>query len=490
MRTNIFLPLITALLFICGLQVNAQEIKNDSTEKRIIQILQANLGARSVESGNAKRRLIGEVRIVDGNTQIFCDSAIHYITEGRLEAFGRIQIFEKNRRIFADFMTYDLSSDLSTFSGRVLMVEDSTVVLTTEMEYLSETEEARFKTDFQLFDKESTLFANRGRYFRVQDSAIVSGNVQSVNKDGTLTTDSLTISKKNGRSYAVGSVFFSDTDKLNLLQADTLFADSVGYRHAIGNVYTVKIDSSNADTMAVWSNEIEIMPIENDKSKKELLAVGNVRQWTTSISARSDTLLYNEKQDSLSWLVNPMIWQKDNQLSANSIYLKMTDGKAKTLYAIVSAAHFSLDSLSNRFNQLTAEQIVVHFDSTSSNILEMQASGSASAIYQSTDGDNNADGLVKLAAKQILIQFDDAGNAEDVRSVADIKGNYFEEEPSLKEMKLDGFKWEIENKPKRPQKWPSVSETHIWISQDYRLFEFPFEWNLPEDLGYIWFPNQ
>jgi|GEM_PF-2394998 lipopolysaccharide export system protein LptA len=486
---QVFAVLIVLLCFISVSVLSAQDLEKKDIEKRIIQILQANLGARSEEAGNAKRRLVGQVRIVDGDTKISCDSAIHYITEGRLEAYGTIQIVEKNRRIFSDFMTYDLSSDLSTFSGRVLMVEDSTVILTTEMEYLSDSEEAIFKADFQLFDKESTLYANRGKYYRAQDSAIVSGNVQSENNDGMLTTDSLVISKKNGRSYAIGSVFFKDSDQLNLMQSDTLFADSVGYRLAKGNVFTIKIDSANADTMAVWANQIEIIPTKLDNEKNDLLAIGQVKQWSKSIAAVSDTLLYSEELDSLSWISNPIIWQEDSELSARAIHLKMINGKAKTLYAMSAAQHISFDSLSNRFNQLAAERIEVQFDSTTSNITIMQAVGNAEVIYQSTDGSGKADGLVKMAAKQIQIHFDNDGNAEDVTSLVDITGNYFEEEASLKDLKLEGFAWRIDSKPERPFIQPRESLKHLWIDSEYRLFTYPYEWKLPEDLSYIWFPE-
>lgn len=481
-----------ALLLLFLLTMNsafAQEFDSTNTQKRIIQILQANLGTRSEEDGNAKRRLIGEVRIIDGNTKIFCDSAVHYITEGRLEAFGNIQIMENARKIFSDFMTHDLNSDLSTFSGRVLMIEDSTIVLTSEMEYLSDSEVALFKSDFQLYDKDTSLFANRGKYFRVQDSAIVSGNVQSENKDGILTTDSLIISKKNKRSYAIGSVFFKDANQLNSLKSDSLFADSLGYRLAKGNVFSAQIDSSNADTMAVWADQIEIFPSVINKEKKKLFASGSVRQWSDNIAARSDTLMYDEFIDSLTWQSNPIIWQDKSELSAKTIHLKMVNGNPKKLYALVEAKHFSLDSLSTRFNQLAAERVIVNFDTTTSNIQSMQAIGKAEAIYQSTDAQNNADGLVKMAASQIQINFDSAGKAEEVTSLSDITGNYFEEEPSLSDIKLDGFVWNIETKPNRPLAWPSANKQHQWITPEFRIFNYPYDWNLLEELSFIWFPN-
>lgn len=488
-RKATFLLSLVGYLFVFVTVSAAQESTSQSAEKRIIQILQANIGTRSEVDGNAKRRLIGQVRIVDGNTKIFCDSAIHFITDGRLEAYGNIQILEKERQIFSDYMTYDLASDLSKFSGRVLMVEDSTVVLTTEMEYFSDTEEAIFKKDFQLFDKGSTLYANRGRYFRVQDSAIVSGNVQSENKDGTLTTDSLIISKKNGRSYGIGSVFFNDSDGLNSLQSDTLYADSLGYRLAKGNVFTLKVDSTDSDTMAVWAEEIEIIPLEEGESAKELTAIGNVRQWSKDIAAISDTLLYNEKIDSLSWLSNPIIWQDRSELSASTIHLKMLNGKAKKLYAIALAKHISLDSLTKRYNQLAAEQIVVKFDTTTNKIMNLNAVGNAQTIYQSVDETNSADGLIKMAAKEIQISFDEQGNAQDVTSLSDIVGNYFDEEPSLKDIKIDNFSWNPTLKPIKPISAPKTNSNHIWVDKSFRLFTYPYDWNLPEELSYIWFPE-
>lgn len=488
-RRVLFLLSLFSCLFIFTSISVAQELNSDKVEKRIIQILQANIGTRSEIDGKAKRRLIGQVRIIDGDTKIFCDSAIHFITDGRLEAYGNIQIIERKRQIFSDYMTYELASDLSIFSGRVLMVEDSTVVLTTEMEYFSDAEEAVFRKDFQLLDNGSKLFANRGRYFRVQDSAIVSGNVQSENIDGVLTTDSLIISKKNGRSYGIGSVFFKDSNGLNSLQSDTLFADSLGYRLAKGNVFTLKVDSTEADTMVVWAKEIEIVPIEEGKSTRILNAIGNVKQWSNTISAISDTLLYNEKLDSLSWLSNPIIWQNESELSAKTIHLKMQNGKAKMLYANALAKHIGLDSLTNRFNQLSADQIVVQFDTTKNSIMRLNAIGSAQTIYQSVDETNAADGLIKLAAKEIQISFDEQGNAQDVTSISEIKGNYFEEEPSLKDLKIANFSWNPTLKPLKPVILPKVGDNHTWVDESYRLFTYPYDWNLPEELSYIWFPE-
>lgn len=477
----IIFVLVFSCLFLPNLVLGQIDVQEDSssTEKRLINILKAGLASLNQIDGQSERRLIGDVQIQDGNTSIYCDSAIHYITEGRIEAFGNILIQDERQTIYADQMIYDLKSDESRFYGRVLLSEDSSLVLSSEINYFKENDMAIFPKPFQLLKDSSYLYAEKGLYYKEADSAVVYGKVLSVFKDGLLSSDSLIYSNKKSYLRAFGKVYFEDSSKENLLNADSLFVRADSLRSAFGNVHIMQIDSTNIDSTHIYSNQLFLQRFkETDQSYlQEIKAFGNIRQWSPDIAVTSDTMEVNKTNDTLIWRGQPFLWKGNDQLSANRLTLLVENELAKELIAQGGAFNISPDSLSERYNQLKAEQLRLLFDESGDQLKMVKANTKAEAVYQSTDDEEKSDGLIKLASQRIQLNMDQDGNVEDVKSYDEISGSFFEESEDLKQIILEGFDWKIENKPKKPTKQPSSFHLPFTYSP---LFGFPTEWKLTD----------
>lgn len=473
-------------IWTCFLVIGVLSISSFSTsiyaqdaETRFIQILQAEISKRSITADTIQsRQLVGNVEIRDGNTLIACDSAVQYLEQGRIEAFGNISIKSERRTVYADRMNYDLKSDKSTFMGRVILLQDSTFIQTTYMVYEDEIKKASFPRLFLFIEKDDWLLADAGMYFREADSAVVAGNVHSAGKDGFISADSLILSRKNQRFKAMGNSFFEDSDGLNKINADTLIADSSGYRESIGNVFVQRIDSTEMDTSALFADIIFIQPDSIRSDKDVVSAYGKVSQWSDDLSARSDTLVFNEAQDFIYWKTNkPTIWQQDSELKADSIHLELRNQKAYRLNAVQNAIHISQDSVSGRFNQIAAQSIRILFDEDGDKPKSMTAKPAAKAIYQSKDEQDQSDGLIRITGESLVAYFDSTGSLEEVKSFEKIQGSYYEESEELAKLKLDGFSWIPDQKPKKPEIWPQDKQP---IPEKWPLFKIPKRNEIPE----------
>lgn len=458
-----------------------------SSKARIISILKANLSKRMQDaSGESIRMLIGQVHINDDQTQIYCDSAVQFLDESLIKAYGNIYIKQPDQEVFSDSLSYYLDSDYSRFEGRVILIQDSITVLSQRVDYFKNESKAVFPLPFHLVEDSSWLYADRGVYFNQADSAQLAGHVLSKNKDGFLSTDSLLVSRKSGRSYSFGRIYFEDAQRLNRINSDQLIAHENGYRWATANVRVMKIDSALTDTMHLKAQEIEIIPDSTDQSKEDLFARNQVEQWQANRASIADTLTFLEKKEQVLWFGQPTLWQDDAQIKADTILLQLRQEKAEKLVAKNQALHIQPDSISSRFNQIQADSIIVFFNTETEKIKKIVAEPSSQIIYQSKDDQDQADGLISLASNAIYIFFDDEGKAEKVESLEDVDGAYFEEEAKLEEIKLPNFIWDLDKRPSKPTAWPSH---RLGIPKSFTLFSYPIDFPLPESVKKIWEPN-
>lgn len=489
-KTNIFrfslLVLFIALSLTGTLQAQQADTSraSDNAKARIISILKANLSKRMLDpSGESIRMLIGQVHINDDQTQIYCDSAVQFLDESLIKAYGNIYIKQPDQEVFSDSLSYYLDSDYSKFEGRVILIQDSITVLSQRVDYFKSENKAVFPLPFHLVEDSSWLYADRGIYFNEADSAQLAGNVLSKNKDGFLSTDSLLISRKNGRSYSFGRNYFEDAQRLNRINSDQLIAHENGYRWATGAVRVMKIDSALTDTLHLKAQEIEIIPDSTDQSKEDLFARNQVEQWQANRASIADTLRFLDRKEQIVWYGQPTLWQDDAQIKADTILLQLKQEKAEKLVAKHQALHIQPDSISGRFNQIQADSIIVFFNTETEKIKKIVAEPSSQIIYQSKDDKEEADGLISLASHAIHIFFDDEGKAEKVESLEDVDGAYFEEEAKLEEIKLPNFIWDIDKRPSKPSAWPSH---RLGVPKSFSLFTYPTDFALPESVKKIW----
>jgi len=190
-------------------------------------------------------------------------------------------------------------------------------------------------------------------------------------------------------------------------------------------------DTLRADTMTADTSRM-------------LLAYHDVRIFKSNLQAVCDSLIYSDADSIFHFYDNPIIWSDTSQFIADSINIELADGQIDRIFLKKNA--LMLNSPDEEFfNQIKGKEILVRFDS--SEVRTMFVEGNAEAVYYALDEEEAYIGVNKTACSEMLVFFG-SNEVETITFYQNPKGRL---EPMRQakhdELKLDGFKWQIEKRP-------------------------------------------
>ncbi len=419
---------IVFLALICSLSAFGQ---------RKVKMKQANTLRGSVQNGVRTDWVIGDVIFVQNETTIYCDSAIFNRSENSIQAFGKIKVEEGDSvTVTASSLTYDGNKKIAYLRKNVIFRKLETATLYTDfLDYDRPKNEARYFNNGKMVDSTNTLTSKKGYYNLNTNLASFKTNVVGVNKDYTMTSDTLQYSSKNklilfraltkledregGIAYYENGFYDTRQKKSDLLQGnfetpsyrlkgDRLYLDDIrklykavgkvimtskgenmnihgddgyydrktGISKVYGHAYVERV-TDDQDTLFISADTL--VSIENaDPKKKMLLAYHNVRIFKNDLQGRADSLVYVASDSTLFFYRNPVLWTEENQMTADSIRILLENKKISRIYMVSNAFVASEDSLKN-YNQIKGRTMTAYFKEK--NIDHVVVKGNGESIY-------------------------------------------------------------------------------------------------------------
>ncbi|MAO65885.1 MAG: hypothetical protein CL666_12900 [Balneola sp.] len=430
-RLQFFLALIIGYFFAIPLQ--AQNVINIESFSR---------AQGAIIDGQQIQKLYN-TRLSTGNIEMVADSAWRFIETNEMRAFGNIQIDTPDEIIWADTLYYYTNRDLSLLRGRVVIQQDSTTLFGEKVDYNFFTKEAFFEDGIRLEDAEGTLIAKRGAYFQRQDSAIFRGDVQLSDSSQYAEGDSLFINRESKYLQLYSNLFVADSTNNGILTGDYLEADSSGRRFVDGNAYLRRISADTTDTTHI--NSRQLLMIDRD-SVNYIRGFGDVRVWSVDFSSVSDTLLYDSSTEIFELISNPIAWHKNIQLTGPYISVQMDSNNVEKLRSFHRTIAVQEDSATGRLHQIKGDTLVANFKN--GDISRIEIYPNSQVLYHTKNAEDEPDGAVEYTSPKTTMYFN---NGSLMRVVAGKnEGYFFEEFPGLADRKLDGFAWNPDLRPTRP----------------------------------------
>lgn len=411
--------------------------------QNLVQIERAREVTNITQDGEAIRKMY-DVRLRTGNIEMVSDSAWQFLSRNELRAYGNIEIETPDEMIWTDTLIYYTDEELSLLRGRVIIEQDSTTLFGEKVDYNFFTKVAFFEDGIRLEDEGGTLIAKKGAYYQNQDSAIFRGNVQLADTAQYAEGDSLFINRKSQYLELYSNIFVVDSTNNGLLTGDYLEADSTGRRFVDGKSYFRKISADTTDTTHI--NSDQLLLIERD-SVDLVRSYGNVRVWSSDFSSISDTLLYDSSTEVFELISNPIAWHDNIQLNGPYIRVQMDSNNVRQLQAYHNTIAVQEDSITGRLNQIKGDTLIADFEG--GEISRLKIYPNSQVLYHTKNEQNEPDGAVEYTSPQTIMYFKDG---ELKRVVAgENEGYFFEEFEELAERRLDGFRWDPELRPTRPE---------------------------------------
>lgn len=288
---------------------------SDSGE--VIHLLNADilLGIQPTKKDSSQlQKLIGNVRLRQGQTLFTCDSALQNLTKNTIDAWGHIHINQADTiNTYADFLHYEGNTKVATLKNNVRMTDGQMVLTTNYLVYDMNTHIGSYLNSGKLVNKSTVLTSERGYYYADTKDVYFKTNVQLTDPEYTLATDTLlyntntriahfvaptTINTGKSIIYTSCGYYSTVENYAHLCNRATivdstrqLTADSMNYSkvNGIGKAYGNVIWTDTARKITVLANYAV-----SNQAKKTILATQNplmiLRRESDTLYIASDTL--------------------------------------------------------------------------------------------------------------------------------------------------------------------------------------------------------
>lgn len=429
-----------------------------------VNIIEAGVLQTSIIDGQPVTRILDNVVLSIDSRTMYADSVYQFTGQDRIQAYN-IQIITEDEIIWADTLYHNTLIDYSELRGRVVVVSENNKLYSEAMDVSMPLDITFFLSPVRFEDDRGALVAESGLYFQRADSAIFRGEVQLADSTQYLEADSLFMNRSTDLYELFGRVYAQDFEDNVTFKGDYLFADSSGYRLLTGNdAWLLDISESEADTTHLLAKKIELM--END-SVSTMDAFENVRIWSNKFSAVGDTANYDNTAERFVLRSNPILWQKNIQLTGPVIEVEMEDDDIRFLSSHPRPIAVQEDSLTRRLHQMTGDTLHAYFEEGSAE--RIIVFNNSEIIFHIRDENEEPDGLIELIANGSSTLFFKDGEFDFFTAEENPDGSWLPEDPENIDRKLGNFRWDPGLKPFRPM----LQLPRLPAIPDEPMFEFP-----------------
>ena len=344
-----------------------------------------------------------------------------------------VVLVNPNFTLTSDTLKYNTESHVADIVGPTTIVyEEETTILSTNGKYNTETEQS------ELYDR-SRVIHNDGKqmtgdtifYDKKVGFGRVWGNMEM--KDSaqmaTLYGNYGEMYEEDSRGFATDSALmidWSDEDNYGYIHADTLFTEDVHYRY---------IDSLSLDTIGI------------DTVYKRIRAHHGVRVYREDMQAVCDSLVYNDLDSVMTMYTEPVCWNNENQISADSIEIFMKDGKID--YAKGTGAALTVKQETDQyFDQMSGKVMKAYI--RDGELKQVDVSGNAETIFYPKEDNGDFIGMNTTQSSNVQIFFVNE-EVEHVLFTTSTTGTMYplNQIPSGAD-RLHAFFWATQERPLKP----------------------------------------
>lgn len=183
----------------------------------------------------------------------------------------------------------------------------------------------------------------------------------------------------------------------------------------------------------------------SDSTDRYFEAFHNVRIYSDSMQAVSDSLFYSFKDSTFRLFKDPVVWGKENQITGDTILLHTQNKKPHWMEAFKNG--FMVNHIGGQaFNQISATRIDAFF--IDGGLDSVRAKGTAKCIYYLQDEDSAFTG-VNQSSCDIIDSYFQNKELHKVAFRSQVEGTIYPiSQKSPSEMKLEGFMWKEAMRPK------------------------------------------
>jgi lipopolysaccharide export system protein LptA len=183
-----------AVILLLSFSLHSQDVQVRNQGKRRIDLIHADddFIEQDKKTGRDWHRFVGNVSLVHNEISMSCDSAHLYPDKNQVTAFGRIHIEQGDTLdISGDYLFYDGVTEKALLTGNVELVDKETHLFTNSVTYDVKNRIAQYTDSGRIINRDNTLTSKIGRYYASRKLFYFKDDVKIVNPDYVMTADTM-----------------------------------------------------------------------------------------------------------------------------------------------------------------------------------------------------------------------------------------------------------------------------------------------------------
>jgi lipopolysaccharide export system protein LptA len=432
----------------------------------------------------------GNVHINDGDTAQVWSNNLRYLY-GQKYAYlnGNVRLNDGHGTLTTNNLEYDVARKIGTYKNGGKVVNRQTTVTSREAIYYSDIKDVYFKgnvlmkdpvntikTDSILYNTEMRLarfiskttitdtsgrkiVTTEGTYNELSGVTEFTQRTTIVDKSLTVTGDEIKSNDSTGIIQIRGRGVLIDTAKGIMILANNIFADRkreaflatqkplMIVKQEKDSIYIAAdtLFSARLSDLFVDTSKNGVKPNPNDSTNRYFEAYRNVRVFSDSVQAVSDSLFYSFKDSIFQLFQDPVVWSRKSQVTGDTIYLH-TKNKKPTFIKVIENSFMVTEVQPSVYNQIKSSKMDGFF--TDGQLDSVKAKGAAESVYFIQDKDSAFSSVNQTKSDIIDIYFD-SGELHKIVLRSSVQGTLYpikQKEPS--QMRLPAFRWLDARRPK------------------------------------------
>ena len=408
------------------------------------------------------------VELKDGKGTLTTDE-LHYDMNMHIgDYYQGGKVVDKNTTVTSKEATYYADTKDVYFKKNVFLKDPAYELRADSLLYNSEQEMATFITNTFIQDSGGRTITTREGYYDLKNHRAQFGKRSTITDKGeTITADDIHFDDSTGLSLATGNSVFRDTAQGLTLISNLMVADKkkntflatqkplIILKQDKDSIYITGdtvYSASIPDSVLKVQDSVQGMPIvrtarnQNDSSLRFLQIYHHVRIFSDSLQAVADSVYYSGLDSIFRLFTNPVAWAGGYQVTGDTMFLYTKDKKPERLFVFENSLVVG-KSYTDMYNQVKGNTLNGYFKN---GVIDfMRSKGSAEAVYYIKDDSMALVGVNRVNRADVIdmIFLNKALNKVVLRQDAD-GIMYPIKKANLDEMKLKGFKWLEDRRPK------------------------------------------
>ncbi len=393
------------------------------------------------------RVLRGNVIFRKDSMYMYCDSAYFYETSNSLDAFSNVRMEQgdtlfiysdvlyyngneqvarlrdnvrmENREVtlFTDSLNYELQPNIGYYFAGGMLVDSENELSSVYGQYSPDTKQAVFNFDVELVNENYTLYSDTleyntdtkiadivgpstivsdsnliitsaGWYNTTDDRAMLLKRSIVTSKGQSLTGDTIFYNRASGFGEVFGNMLLTDTTRSVIMEGQYGYYNELT-EFSFATDSARMLEYSQGDTLFLHADSLSMQLILPD-STRMMRGYYGVRFFRNDMQGVCDSLQYTTADSLLNMYKEPILWHENYQVTGDTIRVHMNDSTAD--WALVPGSAFVAQHKdSTYYDQVSGKEIKAWFENGELRLIDV--SGNAQTIFYPQERDSTLTGL-------------------------------------------------------------------------------------------------